>query len=447
MSIFGALNTAVSGLSAQSQAFTNISNNISNSQTVGYKATDTDFSDYVLSSTDAQGTNGTVRATTASQNEAQGSITASTNALALAVSGRGFFSVDEESGDSSTTQKAFQSTNYYTRNGDFTQDNLGYLVNSSNEYLNGYMVGSDGVLNSSTLQTINVANVAFRPTQTGTISVTASLPGSTATADGTASSTSESQTSDVYDSTGTKHADALGLTWAQVSGATDTWTVTASVSGTTTAAAEVVFNADGTLASVAPQTNVGTSPATYSATPIDTAGTAATFTVPATFSNGTSQSLSINLGEIGSTSGTTMATTADGTGSAATVSSDSVTSGTYQGITMTSDGDIMATFANDQTQVSQLVGKVPLATFADANALTAQDGEAYTATSDSGAATFNLAGENGAGDLETSSVENSTTDLDTDLTKLITAQQAYGANAKVVTTANEMLQTVLSMKQ
>ena len=114
---------------------------------------------------------------------------------------------------------------------------------------------------------------------------------------------------------------------------------------------------------------------------------------------------------------------------------------------MTDDGSVMATFQNNDTEVSQLVAKVPLAMFASPDSLASQDGEAFTATSGSGAASFTLAGENGAGNLETSAVEGSTTDLDTDLTKLITAQQAYGANAKVVTTANDMLQVALSMKQ
>ena len=58
-----------------------------------------------------------------------------------------------------------------------------------------------------------------------------------------------------------------------------------------------------------------------------------------------------------------------------------------------------------------------------------------------------LAGQNGPGSFETKSVEASTSSLDTDLTKLIVAQQAYAASAKVVTTANDMLQTALGMKQ
>ncbi len=444
MSIFGALDTAVSGLAAQSQAFTDISNNIANSQTIGYKATDTNFSDYVLNSSASQ-ISGTVVASTASQNSAQGTITSSTNALALAVSGNGFFNVSETNGASTGTSQGFQPNDYYTRNGNFTENSSGYLVNSSNEYLKGYMVDSSGNLNTSSLQTVNVANVAFRPSETGTITYAASLPGATAaetaSATGSTTSTPTSQTQTIYDASGAAHA--VGFNWSY-SQASNAWNVSATVDGASTpsSSAQVTFNASGQIASIAQQTNVGSTPATYGAANTTNDSTAS-FTIPATL-DGTSQTMTVDLGTIGSSSGTTMATDANGAGSNAIISSDSVTSGNYTGITMTSDGSIMATFDNNKTQ---LVGKVPLATFADSNGLSSQDGQAYTATYASGAASINLAGANGAGNLETSSVESSTTNLDSDLTKLITAQNAYGANAKVVTTANEMLQTVLAMKQ
>ena len=442
MSIFGALDTAVSGLAAQSQAFTDISNNIANSQTIGYKATDTNFSDYVLNSSASQ-ISGTVVASTASQNNAQGTITSSTNALALAISGNGFFNVSETNGASTGTSQSFQPNDYYTRNGNFTENNAGYLVNSSNEYLKGYMVDSSGNLNTSSLQTVNVADIAFRPSETGTITYAASLPGATAagTASAAGSTTPTSQTQTIYDASGAPHT--VGFNWSY-SQANNAWNVSATVDGASTpsSSAQVTFNASGQIASIAQQTNVGSTPATYGAANT-TSDSTASFTIPATL-NGTSQAMTVDLGTIGSSSGTTMATDANGVGSNATISSDSVTSGNYTGITMTSDGSIMATFDNNKTQ---LVGKVPLATFADSNGLSSQDGQAYTATSASGAAAINLAGANGAGNLETSSVESSTTNLDSDLTKLITAQNAYGANAKVVTTANEMLQTVLAMKQ
>lgn len=434
MSIFGALNTAVSGLTAQAHAFTDISNNISNSQTVGYKATDTDFSDYVVTSTDAEGTNGTVRATTAYQNEAQGTITSSTNALALAISGRGFFSVDEEDGSSTSTTPTFQNTAYYTRNGDFTADKSGYLVNSSNEYLNGYAVDpSTGALNTKTLQPINVANIAFRPTETTTVTEAANLPSDAAVAAGTATAGATNQTTTVYDSAGKEHS--LDLSWTN--NGNSNWTVSATLDGAATPSttATVQFDSTGALSSITPAGGTANT----------TGGTNASFSIPATAGSALG-ALTVNLGQIGSTSATTQAT-AGGAGAVTTASTDSVTSGTYSGVTIASDGSVLATFENNDTEVSQLVAKVPLAMFASPDSLQTQDGEAFTATAQSGAANFTLAGENGAGNLETSSVENSTTDLDTDLSKLITAQQAYGANAKVVTTANDLLQTALAMKQ
>ena len=435
MSIIGALNTAVSGLSAQAHAFTDIGNNIANSQTVGYKATDTNFSDYVVNSSASQGTSETVRASTAAQNEAQGSITSSANTLALAISGNGFFNVAEESGDSTTTAKSFQTTDYFTRNGNFTEDNQGYLVNSSNEYLKAYTVNSQGTLDTTALNPINVSGVTFRPTQTSIITDTANLPGSTAAANPASTTAATTQSQTIYDAAGQQHVVTMNWTPS----GTNQWTVSASVDNAApTATAQVTFDSSGLLSGI-----TQTAPATAAGPTNATTGTSASFTIPATLA-GVSQPMTVKLGAIGTTSGTRMATDANNVGSAATIQSDSVTTGNYTGISMTADGNILANFDNDH---SQLIGKIPLATFADANALTAHDGEAYTATSGSGSAVESLAGQNGAGALETSSLENSTTSLDTDLTRLITAQQAYGANAKVVTTANEMLQTVLSMKQ
>jgi len=429
MSVFGALNTAVSGLTAQSHAFTDISNNISNSQTIGYKATDTDFSDYVLTSAAAQGTNGTVLASTAQQTQTQGTITASTNSLALAISGNGFFNVAEESGASSASDTQFQSTQYYTRNGNFSEDNQGYLVNSSNEYLEGYTVDpSTGQLDTSKLSMINVSAPDFRTTATTTVTASASLPGDTAAQDPSAEAQkSMASSTTIYDSSGQPHT--LDLNWSYQGN--NSWTVSANVEGSSAAAttATVTFDSSGALQSV-----------TSGGTTNSTTGSTASLTIPGS-SLGSSQDVTVDLGSIGSTTGTTMATSATSVGSATSPTTDS---GTFTGVTMTSDGSVMATFDNNTTQ---LIAKVPLATFADANGLQSHDGEAYTATSASGSATLQLAGQNGAGDLETSSVEDSTTDLDTDLTKLITAQQAYGANAKIVTTADQMLQTVLSMKQ
>ncbi|WP_242402338.1 flagellar hook-basal body complex protein [Komagataeibacter kakiaceti] len=104
----------------------------------------------------------------------------------------------------------------------------------------------------------------------------------------------------------------------------------------------------------------------------------------------------------------------------------------------------MAEFDNGDTQ---LIGKVALSNFANVDGLNAVDGQAYTATANSGSAKTGVVGENGTGTLSVGYVESSTTDLTSDLSSLIVAQEAYSANTKVVTTADELLQTTIAMKQ
>ena len=433
MSVSSAMDTAVSGLTAQSVLFSNISNNISNSQTVGYKATDTSFSDYVEASGALEGQSGNVIATTQYSNQTTGAITASTANGALAVNGNGFFAVNEISGTSTTNAPSFSSTQYYTRAGDFSSDKNGYLVNSAGEYLDGYMANASGVLNTSGLTPMNVSNVAYRPTATSTVTVAPNLANAATIPATPTVQTSAPQT--VYDGAGVPHT--LNLSWTQTAAASATsgGTYTLDVAGTTPAAsASIVFNTDGTMQSLTPTTPAGAVTSTG----------AATFNIGPVTAGGSP--ITLDLGTINSpSSGTQMSTTGQSFSSGiATQDGTAAGAGTQTGFAMQTDGSVVATFSTGETQ---LIGKVPLATFGNANALQAQDGQAYTATSASGAASIQMAATAGAGGLVIKSVEGSTTSLDTDLTKLIVAQQAYGASAKVVTTAEQMLQTALSMKQ
>ena len=419
MSIINSLNTAVSGLNSQSHAFSDLSNNIANSQTTGYKAATTSFADYVTSNdlaSDGESLSDSVAATTRQHTDNQGMVVSSTNTLALAISGNGFFNVVQPTGSTtSSTAPTFSSQQFYTRNGDFSQNNQGYLVNTSGYYLEGYQVGSEGAL-SSTLSPIKISDsVAFQPTKSTTVSLSAAI-GSTSGAEGINTSTATA-----YDSKG--NAQEVSLNWKQSSTDPLVWTVSNSADSSNSAT--VKFNSDGSLASVN-----GASQST---------GSAATFSY-----TGLPQDMTVNLGTIGSTSGVSLATDSSNYSTNPTMTTDSVTSGTFTGLSMQSDGSVMATFDNG---LSQLLAKIPLSTFADPNGLSAQNGQAYTATASSGAPTVNAVNTNGAGTLSTSSTESSTTDLTSDLTKLIVAQQAYGANTKIVTTANQLLQTTLAMIQ
>ncbi|GBR53900.1 flagellar hook protein FlgE [Neokomagataea thailandica NBRC 106555] len=417
MSLFNALNTAVSGLNAQSHAFSDLSNNIANSQTVGYKSTGTSFSDYVTAQTKAslQGSSDSVAAVTTQNTEYQGSVTTSSNPLGMAISGRGFFSVLAPSGGTTAQgTTSFNTQNFYTRNGDFSQNSDGYLVNTSGYYLQGYQVQNGGSL-STNISPIQVSsNLSFQPTKSTSLTVSG-VVGSTATT-GVMTST----TATAYDSQGAAHN--VTLNWQQSASDPLTWTV--SNGNDYSNQTSVVFNTDGSLKSVG-----GT---------VGTNGTSAVFNYA-----GAPQNLSVKLGTIGGTSGVSLGTSSSASSSLVTTS-DSVTSGNYTGLSVQKDGSIMASFDNG---LSQLVAKVPLATFADPDSLSVQNGQAYTATSGSGGASLNAVGTNGAGSLATSSLESSTTDLTGDLTKLVVAQQAYGANTKVVSTSNQMLQTTLAMIQ
>jgi flagellar hook protein FlgE len=212
MSLFGALDTAVSGLGAQSAAFSNIGDNVANSQTIGFKGTDTRFSDYLTSSTAADNESGSVVATPSYQNDVQGTITQSSNPLAMAISGQGFFAVSQNLGTGSNGLPVFSSQTEYTRAGDFQLDKNGYIVNGAGQYLNAWSVNAAGNVNQTQLAPIQVPEASLTPTATSQLTLSANLPATPSTTP-TAASPLTSQVS-VYDATGTQQQ--LTLNWSQV---------------------------------------------------------------------------------------------------------------------------------------------------------------------------------------------------------------------------------------
>ncbi len=140
MGIFDALNTAVGGLQAQSFALQNISGNIANASTVGYKGIDTSFVDLIPDATspDRQVAGG-VTAYAQQTITTQGTVSASSVATNMAINGDGFFSVELATG-SVDNQPVFSGTTDYTRRGDFQVNANGNLVNGAGYYLMGVAV-------------------------------------------------------------------------------------------------------------------------------------------------------------------------------------------------------------------------------------------------------------------------------------------------------------------
>jgi flagellar hook protein FlgE len=136
MGIFDALTTAVAGLQAQSFALQNISGNIANSQTTGYKETDTHFEDLVSDAALGQQTANGVIAGSRSTNTVQGTIQSTAVSTDMAINGNGWFVVAKPVG-TADNQPVFSGVNNYTRAGDFQLNSNGNLVNGAGYYLMG----------------------------------------------------------------------------------------------------------------------------------------------------------------------------------------------------------------------------------------------------------------------------------------------------------------------
>ena len=116
MSLFGAIDTAISGLTSQSAAFGNISENVANSQTTGFKRVNTNFTDYLTTSTQTVNEPGSVVATPSYVNNVQGAITQTSNPLGMAIAGQGFFAVSQATGQVNSAP-TFNPQQFYTRAG------------------------------------------------------------------------------------------------------------------------------------------------------------------------------------------------------------------------------------------------------------------------------------------------------------------------------------------
>jgi len=436
MSLFGALNTAVSGLSAQSASFGNISDNVANSQTTGYKAVDTKFVDYLTTSSATDNEPGSVSALPAYTNNVQGTISQSNDPLAMAISGQGFFAVSEAAGVTTTGQPNFSAQTYYTQAGDFQLNDRAYLVNGAGQYLQGWTVDPrTNIANQSQLAPIQITQTQFNPVPTANINLSANLPATPA------ASTPVSSQIDVYDALGNSHT--LTLNWTQ-SGAND-WTVT--ISSRDASPSAVIGTAEVQFGAASPNgTNAGTIGAfgviTGSITGTSfAAGLPASLTLSTDFGSG-NQNINLNMGDFGQASGVTQF--AGTTYTQGSLSQDGVAPGAFTGISVTQAGDIVANYNNGETQT---VAQVPIATFAAPDSLQRQNGQAFTATTNSGNPITQVENTNGAGSLIVGSVESSNVDIATQFSSLIVAQQAYGANAKVVTTADQLLQTTINMIQ
>jgi flagellar hook protein FlgE len=175
MGIFGALTTAVTGMRAQAFALENISGNIANSQTTGFKRTDTSFEDLIQDNIPSKQQAGNVVANARSTNTVQGDVQSAAVSTYMAINGAGFFVV-EKPASFSDGRPTFSGVDNYTRRGDFGLDQNGYLVNGAGYYLMGIPVDSTtGNLTGSVPTMLQFQNGFLPAQQTSEIDYRANL--------------------------------------------------------------------------------------------------------------------------------------------------------------------------------------------------------------------------------------------------------------------------------
>ena len=426
MTITNSLYIGISGLQANGEAISIVGDNIANASTIGYKSDRASFSDMLGGELDSQRMGGGVRLGGSQTIWTQGAITQTGNPLDMAISGGGMFVVKGNHGG--------QTGQYYTRDGRFQIDKQGFVTNQGGLRLQGFTIDSTGARALSPTD-LPVGATQSPPAATTTASLALNLDAG-ATVPGAWDPASPSTTSNyatsatVYDSLGAPHQAQVffrsqgGGAW-EYHAMVDGGDLTGGVPGTLTeiAAGNLTFNASGALAS---QASTASSASFVNAAP--------------------GQAINFKFGDDIASGGTGMA----GTTQFAAASSvngldiDGRSSGKLTSIAISDDGKITGVFDNgDKIALAQ----VALADFANNDGLQRAGDGLVTESPASGKPLIDVPGTGARGSVTSGALESSNVDLSNELVTLIAYQRAFEANAKTVTTADQMMTDVNNLKQ
>jgi flagellar hook protein FlgE len=479
MSLNSAMNTGVSGLNANSVALANVSNNIANVNTVGYKQGETEFLTLVTGTGEQAGRDsGGVLAINRQLVDQQGQLTQTSSPLDLAIQGQGFFVTTTQANNVSATDPRL-----FTRAGSFTVNDQGYLVNAANLVLQGWPADANGVITPNpssltSLQSINVSQVGGAVSPTTQVGINANLNASqTISAAATAAAAvppgagaydpaansmamweSDNSTGvqpdysiqvPIADSQGGQHNVQLDLIKSSVPNQWYAELVAvpasdvvdgAGLSNGQIATGMIAFTPTGQI-DTANSTLFGAGNSSFSLG-ASSAGAPAAGQVNWAPSLGiAAQSIGLSLGGTGGAGGLTQLDSANNTQS---ITTNGTQFGNLTNVEIDKSGIVTAVYSNG---VTRALAQVAIATFPDPDGLTPVSGNAFQVSQDSGTYTLQQSGEGGAGQIEPSELESSTVDLSSQLTQLITSQSAYSASSKIITTANQMMQTLLNVIQ
>jgi flagellar hook protein FlgE len=437
MSISASMNAGVLGLAANSTRLSAIADNLANAATVGYKRADVQFSTLVGAQSSArQYWAGGVLPTVRHLITDRGVIQTTSASTDFAISGRGFLPVVNTTTPGAVD--AQQDQFLLTTAGSFRTDGDGFLRNSAGLYALGWRLNPDGttaITNPArdgfqNLESINVTGINFVASPTTAIGFAANLPAQATEAGGTGDPFS--MPVEYFDPVGNSERVTLQFTpTVPGAGSSNEWTVQVLDSASGGAAIgefTITFNGTGpnagTLASVTPTLGA------YDAA-------AGTFTV----TTAAGEAMAITIGTPGSNDGLTQFA---GGFTPTQVTKNGSAFATVADVELGEDGILSAVFTNGQRQP---IYRIPLVDVVNPDGLTPVDGNAFRLSRESGAMYLWDAGDGPVGKTLGFSLELSTTDVAKELTSLIETQRAYSSNAKVIQTADEMLQETTNLKR
>jgi flagellar hook protein FlgE len=405
-----AFSVPLSGLVAAQNQLQSVSNNLANLDTVGYKDQNVSFSDLFAQSTASSGAGNPIQqglgvTTSQTTSDFSGGTPSATGVPSnMALTGNGLF-----------VTQATNGTQTYTRAGDFTTNISGQLVTSGGNLVMGYGAINGVVQTTGALQPLQVGIGAVIPaTATTSFQISGNLSADSPTGTAFASPTQ------VYDSLGTSHQLTVNYT---KTGA-NTWSYSVDVPTADTGA---------------PTSQVASGTLTFDSSGNLTSPTGSVAISIPSFTDGAApMNLTWNLAD---TAGNPTITQTNLASSSSTIQNGQA-SGSLVSYAVQADGTIEGTYSNGQNSA---LGQVAIASFTNMQGLNNIGGNDYQATVGSGAAQIGTAGTGGRGVITGGSIEASNVDVAAEFAKMIVAQQAYSANAKTVTTMDQISQATIQM--
>lgn len=401
--------TALSGLNAASADLRVTGNNIANSGTTGFKQSRAEFADVfatAYSGVSRTAIGSGVKLAAVTQQFTQGNIGFTGNNLDMALSGRGFFVLDNGGARS------------YTRDGSFQVDRDGFVVSNTGKRVQSYPVLDrlNGTFNTGSLTDLRLATTESPPQPTGRVETIFNLRSNAEDLSAVPfdpndpASYSFSTSLTVYDSLGQPHVATL---FFRNTGELE-WEAHLAIDGQAVGGAQPLqFGPDGALLSPAGEVSFAPFVPGNGAAPLD---------------------IEFDF---------TRATQFGVTDSVASLRQDGYASGRLTGVDISETGVVFARFTNGQ---SLPLGQVAIANFANPQGLQQAGDNEWVETFAGGDPNFGVAGNGDLGTLQSGGLEASNVDLAEQLVNLITAQRNFQANAQVISTADAVTQTIINIR-